>query len=206
MSQIDLIAEHFRRDLSEAEDEALARELAASPEAALRFAGLAEDEYRAFGLPEPPLDGPRRGRLGLWLLGGVGLLWLAWPKAHGTRLVQMQEAQDGALVVAQPEAPRPVELPQAAEVALPTPRPRLRVSSQTPVGPFQVDVLGADAEAVGISDAKGRAVAAFTVRGPRSFFWDGLDGQGQRVAPGRYALQVRVGDLVLKQWVEIEVR
>jgi hypothetical protein len=45
--------EYFKRDLTEAEEEQLSRELSASPEDALAFAQSMEGLYKANGLPEP---------------------------------------------------------------------------------------------------------------------------------------------------------
>ena len=49
----DLTKEYFNRDLTEAEEESLAREIATSPDAAMRLAESARLSYEATGLPMP---------------------------------------------------------------------------------------------------------------------------------------------------------
>jgi len=88
----DLIEKFFQNDLTEAEKEALGRELEGPGESAQRFGERAEELYRSFGLPEPRWMGPESLRpqlgpgFGKWLslflftaalAGGV-----AWIYAH----------------------------------------------------------------------------------------------------------------------------
>jgi len=49
----DLVEKYFQSDLSEAEQEALSRQLLDSEESALKFERLAKEAYGRFGLPEP---------------------------------------------------------------------------------------------------------------------------------------------------------
>jgi hypothetical protein len=53
----DLIEKFFRKDLTEAEEEALEKELSSSDEAVQKLALKAEETYRSFGLPEPHWTG-----------------------------------------------------------------------------------------------------------------------------------------------------
>jgi hypothetical protein len=66
----NLMKEFFKRDLTEAEEEQLARELATGPKKSLRFARLAEIAYLQTGLPHP--SGGAGGASGSGL-GGSGL-------------------------------------------------------------------------------------------------------------------------------------
>jgi hypothetical protein len=56
---IDLQKEFFKRDLTDAEEQRLADQLAASPKVSLRFARLAENAYLRTGLPDPRKQGPQ---------------------------------------------------------------------------------------------------------------------------------------------------
>ncbi len=76
----DWIAEYFKRDLTESEEQELSERISASPEEAQRFARLMAEHYRGLGLPEPlwpekPLP-PQEG--GFWgLVLPLALLVLA---------------------------------------------------------------------------------------------------------------------------------
>lgn len=214
MNAPDLIADYYRRDLSEAEDDALAAELQASPEAAERFAALAASDYKRFGLPEPgESQEKRRGRKALWALlaivASVALLnqMLSDERA---KVVSVPEAGEALRQVSRPEAPvaeetGPEQAVQAAAAPVPVPV-RLRVSAESANGPFHVKVEGADAQPLGVFDPAGRPIGRLRATGPRDLSWDGLDASGLAVLPGRYALSVRAGGRELKQWVEIDVR
>ena len=54
----DLIEKFFKKDLTEAEKEALAKQLSSSDKAAQKFGEKAVETYRSFGLPEPRWTGP----------------------------------------------------------------------------------------------------------------------------------------------------
>jgi hypothetical protein len=214
MSAPDLIAEYYRRDLDAAEDESLAALLESSPEASARFASLAADEYRGFGLPEPKgSGGGQRLPLGYWA-GGIavllaaGLLWLAWPR-HPKPL-SIQE-DPGAYQLPQPSEPEPEAEAEEPRATAPERRerraPRLWVSAQTPQGPFDVRVDGSGvSKALGVYDGEGRSIARLREVGQDRYRWDGRDQQGRLAKPGAYQLRLRSGDEALKQWVEIEVR
>jgi hypothetical protein len=88
----DLIEKFFREDLSEAEKEALGKNLASSDEAARRFGEKAEQAYGSFGLPEPrwtgaetlrPKPGPGFGEwLSLFLFAAALAGGVAWICVH----------------------------------------------------------------------------------------------------------------------------
>jgi len=203
MSQPDLIVDYYRRDLDDAEEAQLAALLQASPAEAERFAALAADDYRAFGLPDP--DAARwRGawKLAALLLAlgaGGAALWLARP----ARQAALAVADDGGSFEVQ--AARP-QAPQRRPAAEPAETAKIWVSAQTPQGPFDVRVSGAEAEALGVFDAQGRKVGELVDLGDQRFRWSGRDRRDGLAAPGAYQFRLRAGDQVLKQWVEIEVR
>ena len=58
MSDQDLLSEFFARNLDVPEDAALAALLESSPEAAERFAALAQQDYQRLGLPVPVIPNP----------------------------------------------------------------------------------------------------------------------------------------------------
>lgn len=203
----DLIVDYFRRDLDAAEEESLAQLLAASPEAAERFAALAADDYAAMGLPEPAGQAKRRWlpliALGLAVGGAAAAVWFGRPQA--SRVAVIAQSEDGDFAVVERPQPQAVDAaPQAApsdEAA-----PRLYVQAQTPRGPFDIRVSGAKAEAVGVFNAQGRRIAGLDALDSRRFRWDGRDEDGKAVSAGPYQLRLEAKGRVLKQWVEIEVR
>lgn len=209
MSAPDLIAEYYRRDLDAAEEEALAAQLEASPADAARFAQLAADEYRSFGLPEPKGANahkvPWKGLgAGAAVLLAAGFAYMAWPR-HPRPLAI--EQVDGAYELRDsgPDAPQPRQArppaPDADAAA-----PRLWVSAQSPQGPFDIRVEGAGASRpVGVYSADGSKVAVLREVGQDRYRWDGrVDGRLAR--PGAYQLRLVSGETRLRQWVEIEVR
>lgn len=206
MSSNDLIVDYYRRDLDPGEDEALARLLQDSPAEAERFARLAADEYRGFGLPEPGSG----GRSGLqWgvvlLLAGAGA-WAWMGREDSARQVLSMGEDSGGFEVVE-RAPRPSPPRAAADEAAPeAPAPGLLVSARTPQGPFDIQVSGAQATADGVYDGQGRRVAGLRAVDPRRFRWDGRDAAGRPAAPGAYQFRLRARGQDLRQWVEIEVR
>lgn len=207
MNAPDLIADYYRRDLDEAEEQALAAELQASPEAAERFAALAAADYQRFGLPEPGDSAPGKGRrLGILavvvLAGAAALAWSL--RDERAKVLAVPEASDELREVRRPVAP--VSHDEGGNVAAPAAAASLKVSAASALGPFHVSVTGADAQPAGVFDATGRKVGLLRALGARELAWDGRDAQGQPVLPGRYALSVRAGGRVLTKWVEIDVR
>lgn len=208
MSAQDLIVEYHRRDLSEAEEESLACLLEESPEAALRFAELAADDYSRFGLPEPDRGG-NNGRWMVLLLLGLGGAW-AWTQrpVPAPLAVHTVSEEDGGFSVVRRVAPvsvpaAPVEEAPSAPAA---PAPSLEVRSESAAGPFDILVLNGRASAEGIFDGAGRPVGRLREVNGRHFRWDGRDSAGRLVAAGAYQIRLVSGGKPLRQWVEIEVR
>jgi len=206
----DLIQDYFRRDLDAAEEEALAQQLQASPEAAERFAALAAGDYKGFALPEPgqAAQGGGRARWLALLAIGIGLatagtvLWKGRPDGRGSVAVIQDAQDDGFAVVERPEPARPAEAPSAA----PAEAARLLVQAQTPRGPFEVRVAGAKAQSGGVFNAQGRRVADLVMLDSRHFRWDGRLEDGKPAGAGPYQLRLDAEGRQLRQWVEIEVR
>jgi hypothetical protein len=221
MSDTDLIADFFTRNLEVAEDAALAALLESSPEAAERFAGLAADDYQRLGLPAPVVPNPLVKRLKFGALGLACLAALFWWWNQPTQT----HAVDVGVV---PQADREVSLPQpsaehrarrqadedleprtngqdlapAGEAAV----PRLSISMETRQGPFDVKVTGGTAQPVGVLDSGGNLVGRLTPAGPQAWAWDAKRRDGKPAGPGRYRICLLAGDRPLRQWVEIERR
>ncbi len=106
----DLIEKFFRSELTEAEDQALAKLLASSEDAAERFAQKAEKVYFGFGLPEPKAPGKLarflKSSWGRWapvvVLSGVGV-WHYWPQVESQPLPVVVSSPVMAPVPAQTE-------------------------------------------------------------------------------------------------------
>lgn len=206
MSSNDLIADYFRRDLGEDEDEALARLLQASPEAAERFAAQAAAEYKAFGLPEPTEGGGGRGlRWALLLIALGGAAAYFWPAAPEARSVLAVAEADDSFAVVRRQAPPPAAVEAPAPAAPAAEPARLLVSAQTPRGPFDIRIVGARAGSGSVHNAQGAQVAELQRLDGRSFRWDGR-AAGRTAPAGAYQIRLDAGGEALKQWVEIEVR
>jgi hypothetical protein len=220
MTETDLIADFFTRNLEVSEDAALAALLESSPEAAERFASLAAQDYQRLGLPAPVAPNPWLGRLklgGLGLLVLVGLLWW-WNQPSRTDAVAVGTAPqtDSEVALPRPETPQHRAQPQAEEDLEPRANgeasdrsgsaPRLNISMETRQGPFDVRVSGGEAQAVGVLDSGGNLVGHLAPVGARAWVWDAKGKDGRPVGPGRYRICLRSGDQPLRQWVEIERR
>jgi len=132
----ELIKKFFEADLTEAEEQALSEKLASSEEEAGEFLGIAEANYRRYGLPEtswpktlrPPIGhgmglGPFTSLLVVGLLGGLGY-WFSthsgWVKTAGDTLPGSSGAQGtlpGTLSAADRGEGRPAKAKPAQEAA-----------------------------------------------------------------------------------------
>src|SRR5258708_34686843 len=103
----DLIEKYFKEDLTEAERQALRKELLTSDNAAESFGERAEEVYRALGLPEPRWTGPDRFRpapssdrwkwlgLGIIFAGIFGTMgWFLWKGIEAPRMVVSEPRLD----------------------------------------------------------------------------------------------------------------
>ena len=218
MSDQDLLSDFFARNLDVPEDAALAALLESSPEAAERFAALAQQDYQRLGLPAPVLPNPLLGRLkagALGLLAAGALLWW-WTLPTQTLSVAVGRVTEPEREVSLPPmAPRhhayahhdgedllPRTLGQAGSDGL----PRLSIHTETRQGPFTVKVAGGAAQPVGVLDSNGNLVGRLAPSGTGTWVWDTKGKDGKPVIPGRYRICLLAGDRPLRQWVEIERR
>jgi len=215
----DLIEQFFMRDLSEAEHEALSGLLQQSPDAALKYEGLLEQNYLATGLPQPTLPQglkylpkgggsllgkgvlPKLLAVGLAVMAG-GLAWKFWPRAEVPAAIQQSATQPMApkhsmpavihrkLVPVEPLAAGPAQEGQELSVILNTAQKSL----------VTVRILGPDGREV-------RALyTGFVAPGKWAFQWDGLLGDGQPAGAGDYKIDVQSGESHLSKDIQIKLK
>jgi hypothetical protein len=186
----------FKRDLSEAEMDALEASLERDPAVAERLFSEAEAQYRATGLPEPRWDERQEPRGRGWILAGAlllggGMAALALrPAPHRVCVVSVDD-QDLPVV----SAPR-----QLAGDATAAPRPAHAGPAPAPVhdqGRRLGVVLRLDQDTpvrVEVRDGQGALVRqlfnGILSAGQPRVEWDGLDARGRPAAPGDYQILV----------------
>lgn len=197
----------FERDLTPAEADALEASLESSPEAAEALLAAAEASYRATGLPEPRWSArrPGLGRLSKgWmvaaLLLGGGALFALKASRTSARVYDVAEAEGDMPVVeavqadiraldAAPDAAAPAPVADAAESA-----PAEDASRKGSRLGVVLRLKEAQSLKVQVYDAQGRAVRTLfdgrAEAGERRYEWDGLNGQGSRLAGGDYEVRV----------------
>ena len=214
----DLIQEFFTRDLSEAENEALSKLLAESPDAVSRYEGLLEKNYLSLGLPQPVLPkglqnppyisgSAAAGGSGWMAVGLAGLaltglaVWKFWPQAPTMTAPQASVRS---------EAPKP--MPQNVKHAVKPPAPVKPVA----VEPAQegdalsvvVNTTQKSLVTVRILGPAGQEVRAlytgFVEPGKWSFQWDGRLDSGEAANPGNYRIDVRSGPTHLAKDIRIK--
>ncbi len=213
----DLIQEFFHRDFSEAEHESLSRLLNESPDAALRYEKLLEENYLATGLPQPSLP---QGLQQLPQAGGSGL-------STGNGLIKvLLVAMAGAGLLAWKFWPHPsLETPAPKVQTAPAVQPQLKALSHHAIPPkvvpqpagftaegqelsVVVDSTQAALVTVRVLDVQGREVrvlyTGFVQPGQWSFRWDGLLSDGEPAAAGDYRIDVQSG--ASRQTKEIKIR
>lgn len=210
----DLIKKFFTSDLTEAEEKALAEQLASSEGAAERFAESAEKAYFTLGLPEPRMVG-RLARFfhsawGKWMpvivvMGGV-TAWYLWTRPvvpsvlHAVTPARVEPAPHavGAFVTkapvsVKPIAPKPVGTPPTpAGFGETPPNPgfvtdyrKLKVIvDQEKAGPITVSILSPEGFEVR------RLYEGPLGVGKWAFSWDGIMADGMAAEPGVYHIQV----------------
>jgi|GEM_PF-1500403 hypothetical protein len=212
----ELLNDYFQRDLSVDEESRVAELLKDSPEEALRFAGLAESEYKASGYPEPA---PRIRRGGPWLLRGLGLcaaagagIWL-WcllqsPAETEARRVSESSSLDTAAPPPAPTIPHAAMGVDAAPAAEAAPDLGVQVLDS---GRFKltVDLGAAHRVELSLCDVAGRPLRAFysgSLDGGRwSFVWDGRLADGSAAQPGvPYQVTLKARGVVLRRWLQLE--
>ena len=219
----DLVKAFFSRDLSEAEHEGLSKLLSESPDEALRYENLLEQNYLATGLPHPALPKglqslPDIGGGGLAAVnGGIKLLlvvlalgglvfWKYWPspKAESSTTAQPPFVQP------LPEKPFAEPLKQVLKKQVP-------VEPQA-AGPAQegqelnvvVDSPQRSLVTVRILDQAGKEIrvlyTGFVEAGKWNFNWDGLLGNGEAAGAGDYRIDVQTGSAHLFKDIRIKTQ
>lgn len=213
----DLVLEFFQRDLSEAEHDALSRLLEQSPDAALNYQSLLEQNYLATGLPQPTLP---KGLQSLPHIGGGGLpgsgtflklflvglaatglaVWKFWPQSKAVVPAAVQKAASKSVIPSvihrvKPSVPLPV-------TAGPTQEGRelsilLNTAQKSLV---TVRILGPDGREV-------RSLyTGFVQPGKWSFQWDGLLQNGEAAGAGDYKIDVQSGESHLSKDIQIKLK
>jgi FlgD Ig-like domain len=215
-----LVETFFKRNLTEAEAEALEGLLERSPESALEFGENLKREYLGLGLTVPEI--PRN--------------W-GWPAAHGLSLVKTLLVVAGlgaAGLAARHYWPRtiPAIAPRAVAPARALPRvhaaPPPRVHPKAPLPPPPVEISGKPEGDGGVGnrlsvvvemektspvdvrilDDLGRNVRSLyqgTLQaGQWSLHWDGLLADGSKAPPGNYRIQVESGATRMSKNITIE--
>jgi len=202
----DLARQYFERELTEAEEERLAGEMASSPESAQEFLDCAASSYLATGLPEP-VDpripkAPGGSGAGTWFKMGIltavvgaGAWWWRMDRTAPT-------GSPAPAVPVQAIQPKIVLPAPAAAVPIPSPeRPRyegLGVVIRMPQpGLVEVRVLDDQDRAVKVI-YRGEVQA-----GEREFTWDRTLEDGREAAPGTYRIEVQSGDKSMRKTVRL---
>jgi hypothetical protein len=201
MSKVDLVALYFRRELSEAEDEVLARQLTQVPELADRFAELAAQDYAKAGLPEPRWPS-RRKRRGLWvwlLAAACAGAWALYSLAP--RSVEQVSKAPAAEASAGPVEKAVVTTGPAKPASTAVARPRLKVTAGA--AGFSASLSVPRVAILRVLDAQGRVQRELNSDEPGHWSWDGLDSQAKLVPGGRYLFLVVSDGEEFRQWVSV---
>ncbi len=233
---MDLVKEFFKRDLSEAEEQNLARKLEAFPEEALRLLEGAEAKYRAYGLPEP--RSPRgAGAWSGWLKFAAGLAsglllailldamgsWAAQeqaaPQAPSERAPAAERERPGHPARAARRPPEPKAVPEApkprptAAEAVPALEPLLSVTVDVQTGSMlfaSLEIMEASPLVVSVLDSQGRELSRlYEGRAPAGkwgFRWDGKLKDGSLARSGSYVIEARAGRFRVRRMVNLEIR
>ncbi len=212
----DLVKDFFKRDLSDAELDALQRRLSSESEA-LRFSTEAERFHKALGaaaIAALALKLMNVGKGGFWTGSG------GWGLAAKATAVKMAVAVAGVSIVTagsvavyrnyrvQESAPLPAVAEPMAPVLPTQPKPiaakpeqrgkqvALKLDLQAPA---MVSALVVDTEGNVIRDLGTQNMDA----GLNRLVWDGYDEQGQVPGPGKYQVLVRWNGKEAGKWVEL---
>lgn len=209
----DLVDEFFKRDLTEAEAQALEGLLEKSPEEALKFAGKLRMEYAATGLPEPRVPksfGPAASKAGGALLkgffavaalaGASVIAWWMWPKPQAATNLSIEKPAAPQILPRHraPLPPPPVEVPRRL-TGSPVEGNRLSVVVELDQpAPVQVRILDPRDQVVR------RLYEGNLQAGKWSLHWDGLLSDGSQAPAGNYRIQVKSGSTEMSKAVAIE--
>jgi hypothetical protein len=207
----DLLLDFFKRKLTEAEKTRLGELIESSPEAADRFAALAEEDYKASGYPDPVKISPdsifylSEGRLvllagliGLVIIAAVCKLYLSCSSEASVAVSSQAVAPqaDSSALEDSMSQKRPLrqstgdwvgkDLTQTIKAKKPLPQLKITLPSE---GAITIELFGLDGARVRLL-AKGTYPA-----GVHRFPWDGKDDIGRKVPSGSYrAVILRGGE------------
>jgi hypothetical protein len=207
-----LSQDYFERELSPAEEEALAAELAASEEACQAFAAAAADDYKRSGFPDPAGPQPRRLAWAAAALLALGLGYgLSRAPERPVALASVEEKAFEERVTPAAPRPRPAE-PREERVAPAVPD---RLLAQRDGYGYIFTVFTVEERLSGpgrleLLDLNGRSLRVL-YSGPLdpgtwAFRWDGRAGDGQSLQTGRYRLEWSHGAHRLAKTVQVESR
>jgi hypothetical protein len=211
MSADALIHDYFTRDLSEAEDEALAQALEASPELAERFAAAAEQDLARLGAGKAP----RKAGL-LWAGAAALALGSVWWASSREQAPMAQVAvvderpyeeagvDRGPARLAAKEEEEEAEVPAAPRPQAAAPTLIVRAAAGS-ARRFDARLEGAaPGAALLVLDAGGQVLRRLAPSRAGHWSWDGRDAQGRELPQGIYRFETALGGKVLGQWVQIE--
>jgi len=204
----DLKHDYFKRDLSDAEFEALGQELESSPESAERFAGLAADAYQETGLPEPRLGKLATGRkalIGLVLgcLAGLGL----WACLRPCQEASLPSLGEGATYSQEREPKAQAPAKALRQAVLETAQAQVQASLDPDGKRLWVAVHNPrDSEArLRLLTLQGKVIAVLhqgkLASGEHRFSWD-----CQRAATGSYRLELLCDGRLQTRRVRVLIR
>ena len=225
----DLMKEFFKRDLTDGEEEELAKQLASSPENSMRFAKHAKQFYLKTGLPNP-----------VHSLGNTGLSGTMTLKIVGGILIGGAVVVTTLHVVNKPvERPLPTPVPTVITLSQPKPVDTIVVTAPTPTAiPFTPTVFTAprspgmvkpiaydprikyegldlivERETPGLvtirvlnsSKKEVRLLfAGFLEKGKWTFQWDGKIANNDFAQPGTYLVEVQSGKEILTKEITLQ--
>ena len=218
----DLVQAFFTRDLSVAEQGSLSQLLEGSPDAALSYEKLLEQNYLATGLPQPSLpkslqslpqsgtsligwNGAAKLLVAVLVLGGAAI-WKYWPSAKsGISLATQQPS-----VLPAPE--KELSVPVRHRLRKPAPvEPQASGPSQE--GNELSVVVNSPQKSlvtVRILDPTGDEIrvlyTGFIEAGKWTFHWDGLLENGEAAGAGDYRIDVQTGSTHLFKDLKIKLR
>lgn len=207
----DLVKDFFKRDLSDAELEALQKRLATSQEA-LRFSSEAERFHRGLGATVAAALALKLVQVGkssgFWSGSGLSVAGKALAVKAVLVVASASVVSYGA-VQAYKIYTKPQPLPPVAMAAAPLvpPAPAIvpqRHGSQIAVKldlqvPARVTAMVLDDQKHLVRNLGTQDMAA----GPHRLTWDGYDDQGQVPMPGRYQVVLRWNGKEAGKWVEL---
>jgi hypothetical protein len=227
----DLLREFFKRDLSNAEEEKLAQQLASSPRHSMRFAKLARLAYVQTGLPNPSphlghaaashLLGPMALKIVGGLLAGSVIAVVVW-KAHQAPVeLKPSQAPVPALTTTPPPRPPTPVISHPNTLPLKTLSPAPLTLPQGMVQPLAYDPnkkyegldLVVERPSTGlvtvrILDASNKEVrllfAGMLDKGKWDFQWDGKQQDGSMAEPGIYRVEVQSNGRILDKEIKLQ--